>query len=55
MTLANKKSKSIPKIRALIFMKAHSERVPGKNMKKLCGKPLFHWILDSLSKSNYIN
>ena len=55
MTLANKKSKSIPQIRALIFMKAYSERVPGKNMKKLYGKPLFHWILDSLSKSNYIN
>jgi len=55
MTIANKKSKSIPQIRALIFMKAYSERVPGKNMKKLYGKPLFHWILDSLSKSNYIN
>ena len=55
MMISNKKSKSIPRIKALIFMKAYSERVPGKNMKKLCGKPLFHWILDSLSKSNYIN
>ena len=55
MIRANKKSKSIPQIKALIFMKAYSERVPGKNMKKLCGKPLFHWILDSLSESNYIN
>ena len=55
MIIANKKSKSIPQIKALIFMKAYSERVPGKNMKKLCGKPLFHWILDSLSESNYIN
>ena len=35
-------------------MKEHSERVPGKNMKLLCGRPLFHWIMDSLSKSEYI-
>ena len=53
--VVNKKSKSFPQTKALIFMKEHSERVPGKNMKKLFGRPLFHWILDSLSKSNYIN
>jgi len=29
-------------------MKAHSERVSGKNFKKLAGKPLFRWILDEL-------
>ena len=50
-----KKSKSFPQAKALIFMKAHSERVPGKNMKKLFGRPLFHWILDSLSEAKYIN
>ena len=55
MGQVNKKSKSIPQIKALIFMKAFSERVPQKNMKKLCGRPLFHWILNSLSESNYIN
>ena len=33
---------------ALIPMKAHSERVPGKNFKMLAGKPLFSWILDSV-------
>ena len=55
MVLVNKKSKSIPQIKALIFMKAISERIPRKNMKKLCERPLFHWILDSLSESNYIN
>ena len=55
MTLVNKKSKSFPQAKALIFMKAHSERVPGKNMRKLCGRPLFHWILDSLSEAKYIN
>src|SRR3989338_781403 len=29
-------------------MKAHSERVPGKNFRPFAGKPLFRWILDSL-------
>ena len=33
-------------------MKAHSERVQGKNMRLLCGRPLFHWILDALNESN---
>lgn len=33
---------------ALLPMKAHSERVDGKNFKLLNGKPLFQWILDSL-------
>lgn len=33
---------------ALLPMKAHSERVSGKNFKNLAGKPLFRWILDSL-------
>lgn len=29
-------------------MKAHSERVPGKNFRPLAGKPLFRWMLDTL-------
>ncbi len=29
-------------------MKAHSERVSGKNFRSFAGKPLFQWILDSL-------
>jgi len=29
-------------------MKAHSERVKGKNFRDFNGKPLFRWILDSL-------
>jgi CMP-N-acetylneuraminic acid synthetase len=33
---------------ALLPMKAHSERVPGKNFKDLGGKPLYSWILDTL-------
>jgi CMP-N-acetylneuraminic acid synthetase len=33
---------------ALLPMKAHSERVKGKNFRPLAGKPLFRWILDTL-------
>jgi len=33
---------------ALLPMKAHSERVPKKNFRDICGKPLFRWILDAL-------
>ena len=33
---------------ALLPMKAHSERVKGKNFRLLAGKPLFRWILDTL-------
>jgi N-acylneuraminate cytidylyltransferase len=36
-------------------MKHRSERVPGKNMRPLGGKPLFHWILGSLSQSKYVS
>lgn len=39
---------STRKIVALLPMKAHSARVPGKNFKKFAGKPLFQWVLDSL-------
>ena len=33
---------------ALLPMKAHSERVKGKNFRPFNGKPLFCWILDTL-------
>lgn len=33
---------------ALLPMKAHSERVSGKNFRLFAGKPLFRWILDTL-------
>ena len=39
---------------ALVPMKEHSERVPGKNMRSFCGRPLFHWIIRSLQNSRYI-
>lgn len=39
---------SHPKLTALIPMKWHSSRVPGKNVRPLCGRPMFHWIVDAL-------
>lgn len=36
------------KIVALLPMKAHSERVPGKNFRELAGRPLYQWILNTL-------
>ena len=35
-------------------MKHHSERVPRKNMRSFCGKPLFHWIMNTLNASHHI-
>ena len=32
----------------LVPMKGHSERVPGKNLRLIAGRPLFHWILSAL-------
>ena len=36
------------RIVALLPMKANSSRVPGKNFRDFCGRPLFYWILSSL-------
>ena len=33
------------KIAALVPMRHHSQRVPGKNYRPLAGKPLFHHII----------
>jgi len=45
---------NIPKITALVPMKGHSERVANKNIRPIAGKPCFHWIMETLSKSKYI-
>ena len=37
-----------PWIAALVPMRHHSQRVPGKNFRPLAGKPLYQHILDSL-------
>ncbi len=36
-------------------MKGHSERVPHKNIRSLVGKPAFHWIMETLSQSSFID
>jgi len=36
------------KIAALVPMRHHSQRVPGKNYRPLAGKPLFHHIIETL-------
>ena len=39
---------------ALLPMKANSERIKNKNLKSLCGQPLFFYIADTLRKINTI-
>ena len=36
------------KLAALVPMRHHSQRVPGKNYRPLAGKPLFHHIIEAL-------
>lgn len=38
------------KVVALVPIKEHSERVPGKNFRIFCGEPLFHHILKTLDQ-----
>ena len=38
----------MPNIIALVPMRHHSQRVPGKNFRPLAGKPLFHHIIGTL-------
>ena len=40
---------------ALLPMKAHSSRVPGKNFRDLYGRPLFTWVLDTLLELPFID
>lgn len=46
---------AIPKVKALVPMKGHSERVPHKNIRPLAGKPCFHWVMEALSACDYID
>ena len=43
------------KVVALLPMNGNSERVPNKNLKDFCGRPLYHRILNTLLDSKYIN
>ncbi len=41
-------------VKALVPIKAHSERVPGKNVRPLCGKLLLFWALSAISASRHV-
>lgn len=43
------------KVTALVPMKENSQRVPNKNIRLLNGKPVCHWILESLAQSKYVD
>lgn len=43
------------KIAALVPMRHHSQRVPGKNYRMLAGRPLFHHIIQSLLACDLIS
>lgn len=44
-----------PRFVALVPMREHSERVPGKNYRSLAGRPLFHHILMALIASKHLD
>ena len=44
------KSMSEIKVVAFVPMRHHSQRVPGKNYRPLAGRPLYAYILDTLSR-----
>lgn len=46
---------SSQKIKVLVPMKGHSERVPNKNMRLFNGKPLYHWIVEIVLDSPYVS
>ncbi len=48
------KNTNIPEIAALVPMRHSSERVPGKNYRLLDGRPLYHYIIESLLECPYI-
>jgi CMP-N-acetylneuraminic acid synthetase len=43
------------KVVALLPMKGTSERVPNKNLKAFNGKPLYHYVMNTLLKSKFID
>lgn len=44
----------VPRIAAFVPMKGHSARVPGKNIRPLHGKTLYHWIVGALLEVDLI-
>ena len=43
-----------PQIDAFVPLKAHSARVPGKNLRLFNGRPLFHAIVNSLQEATHV-
>ena len=43
------------KIIAIIPSRKGSKRLPGKNIKDLCGKPLIAWTIEAAKQSSYID
>jgi len=44
-----------PTITALVPMKGHSERVPGKNTRIVAGRPLLAWLLTTLTSARRVS
>lgn len=44
-----------PEVTAIVPIKEHSERLPGKNFRDFNGRPLYHWILDTLESVEAID
>jgi len=43
------------KVTAIVPIKRHSQRVPFKNFRDFNGKPLYHWIITTLIKTERVN
>jgi CMP-N-acetylneuraminic acid synthetase len=39
---------------AIVPMKGNSQRVPGKNVRPIAGKPLYHWITEELAAAQCV-
>ncbi len=42
-------------LNVLITARGGSKRLPGKNLKNLCGKPLIAWSIEAAKNSRFIN
>lgn len=42
-------------VAAIIPMKENSQRVPNKNLRLMCGKPLFYWIIYELTHCVHVS
>ncbi len=42
-------------VNVLITARGGSKRLPGKNIKEICGKPLIAWTIEAAKKSNYVD